>query len=323
MSTDSATWLRLRDGELSGIDAFTQRRLTVTGNLDYAIAFEGLFRLVGGRPPLLHIHDVPVGRHRISTMTMGSGPDVLLLHGLGGTRASLLETAAALSTRYRVHAPDLPGFGSSCKPAVGRYNAPWFADDHARAARRARDRPRARGRQLDGRADRDRDGAHAPRPRRRARAAVPGRGLDPPRLSSHRPPPAPRARDAAPQPAPPAWWPGSSGACSQPRPHRSGGRRPHGRRVPAHLPQRRRALRVPGQRPQHLSRGPARPPRVLPPPGRAGELLPCSSGAATTCSSRPPSAATCASGCPAPSRSSCPTAATCPRSSARRRPTSC
>jgi pimeloyl-ACP methyl ester carboxylesterase len=53
---------------------------------------------------------------------------VLLLHGLGGTRASLLETAAALSTRYRVHAPDLPGFGSSCKPAVGRYNASWFAD---------------------------------------------------------------------------------------------------------------------------------------------------------------------------------------------------
>ncbi len=40
---------------------------------------------------------------------MGTGPDVLLLHGLGGTRASLLETAAALSQRYRVHAPDLPG----------------------------------------------------------------------------------------------------------------------------------------------------------------------------------------------------------------------
>ena len=127
MSTDSATWLALREGTLSGIDALTQRRLTVTGNLDYAIAFEGLFRLIGGRPPLLRIGDVAVGRHRVSTMTMGSGPDVLLLHGLGGTRASLLETAAALSTRYRVHAPDLPGFGSSAKPAVGRYNARWFA----------------------------------------------------------------------------------------------------------------------------------------------------------------------------------------------------
>ncbi len=128
MSTDSRTWMALREGELSGIDAFTQRRLGVTGNLDHAIAFEGLFRLAGARRPLLHIRDIAVGRHRVSTLSMGQGPDVVLLHGLGGTRASLLETAAALSRRYRVHAPDLPGFGSSCKPAVGRYTAGWFAD---------------------------------------------------------------------------------------------------------------------------------------------------------------------------------------------------
>ena len=127
MSTDAATWLALRQGELSGIDAFQQRRLAVRGNLDYAIAFEGMFRLPGGRPPLLQIHDVVAGRQRISTLTMGHGPDVLLLHGLGGTRASLFETSAVLSQRYRVHAPDLPGFGSSSKPARGAYNARWFA----------------------------------------------------------------------------------------------------------------------------------------------------------------------------------------------------
>src|SRR5205085_367430 len=84
--------------------------------------------LAGNRPPLVQIYDVPVGRHRISTLTMGSGPDVLLLHGLGGTRASLFETAAALSREYRVHAPDLPGFGSSSKSARGAYNAAWFAE---------------------------------------------------------------------------------------------------------------------------------------------------------------------------------------------------
>jgi pimeloyl-ACP methyl ester carboxylesterase len=128
MSTDAGTWMRLRRGELSGIEAFQQRLLGVRGNLDYAIAFEGMFRLVGGRPPLLQIHDIPVGRHRISTLTIGRGPDVLLLHGLGGTRASLFETAAALSRSYRVHAPDLPGFGSSSKPSLGGYNARWFAD---------------------------------------------------------------------------------------------------------------------------------------------------------------------------------------------------
>jgi pimeloyl-ACP methyl ester carboxylesterase len=128
LSTDADTWLRLRRGEFSGIEAFGRRLLNVRGNLDHAIAFEGLFRLVGGRPPLLEIHDIPVGRHRISTLTMGRGPDVLLLHGLGGTRASLFETAAALSRTYRVHAPDLPGFGSSGKPALGGYNARWFAE---------------------------------------------------------------------------------------------------------------------------------------------------------------------------------------------------
>jgi pimeloyl-ACP methyl ester carboxylesterase len=128
IATDATTWLALRRGELSGIDAFGQRRLTVRGNLDEAVAFEGLFRLPGGRPPLLQIHDVPVGRYRISTLTMGHGPDVLLLHGLGGTRASLFETAAALSARYRVHAPDLPGFGSSSKPARAPYNARWYSE---------------------------------------------------------------------------------------------------------------------------------------------------------------------------------------------------
>ena len=128
LSTDADTWLRLRRGEFSGVEAFQRRLLGVRGNLDHAVAFEGMFRLLGGRPPLLQINDVPVGRHRISTLTMGNGADVLLLHGLGGTRASLFETAGALSERYRVHAPDLPGFGSSSKPRLGSYNARWFAD---------------------------------------------------------------------------------------------------------------------------------------------------------------------------------------------------
>jgi pimeloyl-ACP methyl ester carboxylesterase len=128
ISTDAETWQALRAGEMSGIDAFGRRRLSVTGNLDYAVGFEGMFRLPGGRPPLLQIHDVPVGRHHVSTLTMGQGPDVLLLHGLGGTRASLFATAAALGQRYRVHAPDLPGFGSSSKPARAPYNARWYAE---------------------------------------------------------------------------------------------------------------------------------------------------------------------------------------------------
>jgi pimeloyl-ACP methyl ester carboxylesterase len=109
IGTDSATWLRLRQGELSGIDAFSERKLYVRGNLDHA-----------------------VGRQRVSTLTMGEGPDVILMHGLGATKASFFDMAAALSKDHRVHAIDLPGFGSSSKPALAPYNVRWYASTVAR-----------------------------------------------------------------------------------------------------------------------------------------------------------------------------------------------
>jgi pimeloyl-ACP methyl ester carboxylesterase len=128
IGTDAATWLQLREGEISGVEAFSQRRLYARGDLDLAVCFEGLFRLPSGRPPLLRIHKVPVGRLKISTLTMGEGPDMLLLHGLGATKASFFDTAAALSRRYTVHALDLPGFGGSSKPATAPYGARYFGN---------------------------------------------------------------------------------------------------------------------------------------------------------------------------------------------------
>ena len=128
IGTDAATWLALREGSLSGVEAFSQRRLYARGDLDLAVGFEGLWRRPDGRPPLLEMHDVHLPGRRISTLTMGSGPDVLLLHGLGGTKASFFDTAAALSHGYRVHALDFPGFGSSSKPATAPYSARWFAE---------------------------------------------------------------------------------------------------------------------------------------------------------------------------------------------------
>jgi pimeloyl-ACP methyl ester carboxylesterase len=127
IGTDAETWCALRQGELSGVEAFSQRRLYARGDLDLAVGFEGLFRLPSGRPPLLRIHDVPVGKLKLSTLTMGEGPDLLLLHGLGGAKSSFYDTAAALSRRYRVHAIDLPGFGGSSKPANAPYGAPYAA----------------------------------------------------------------------------------------------------------------------------------------------------------------------------------------------------
>src|SRR4051794_11958295 len=127
IGTDAETWCALRQGELSGIEAFSRRKLYARGDLDLAVGFEGLFRLPSGRPPLLRIHDVPVGKLKISTLTMGEGPDMLLLHGLGGAKSSFFDTAAVLSRRYRVHAMDLPGFGGSSKPASAPYGAPYAA----------------------------------------------------------------------------------------------------------------------------------------------------------------------------------------------------
>jgi pimeloyl-ACP methyl ester carboxylesterase len=127
VGTDAATWLRLRNGELSGVEAFSQRLLYARGDLDLANGFEGMFRLPDGRPPLMRVHEVKTRGAKVSTLTIGEGPDVLLIHGLGGAKSSFLDTAAALSKRYRVHALDLPGFGGSTKPLFYEYTARSFA----------------------------------------------------------------------------------------------------------------------------------------------------------------------------------------------------
>jgi pimeloyl-ACP methyl ester carboxylesterase/putative sterol carrier protein len=128
IGTDSAAWLALREGRLSGLDAFAQRRLYARGNLDLALGFEGLFRLPGGRPPLLAVSTVEIGGASVSTLIAGSGPEqVVCLHGLGSNKASFFETISALTPEHTVHAIDLPGFGASSKPARAAYDAAWFA----------------------------------------------------------------------------------------------------------------------------------------------------------------------------------------------------
>ena len=128
IGTDAATWLGLREGQVSGLDAFRSRRLWARGNLDLAVAFEGFFQRPHGRPPLLRIHEVRAGKARISTLTAGDGIEtVILIHGLGSNKTSFYETVSALTPQHTVHAIDLPGFGSSSKPLRAPYDAPWFA----------------------------------------------------------------------------------------------------------------------------------------------------------------------------------------------------
>lgn len=129
VTTDAETWLALREGSLSSIQAFSDRRLSARGDLDAAVAFEGRFRLPNGRPPLVRLRDVHLpGGRMVNVLTLGEGTDVVLIHGLGATKTSFFDTASTLAASgYRVHAIDLPGFGSSGKPLLAPYDAPWFA----------------------------------------------------------------------------------------------------------------------------------------------------------------------------------------------------
>jgi pimeloyl-ACP methyl ester carboxylesterase len=128
IGSDAATWIALREGRLSGLDAFAQRRLYARGDLDLALGFEGLFRLPGDRPPLVRVTDTHGRGATIRSLISGQGSDhVICLHGLGSNKASFFETVSALTPDHTVHAIDLPGFGGSSKPARAAYDAPYFA----------------------------------------------------------------------------------------------------------------------------------------------------------------------------------------------------
>jgi len=128
LTLDATTLLALRRGRISGLRAFADGRLAVRGDLNLAASFEGRFALPGGRAPRSRVHELALPGRTLSVLTTGAGPDVLLLHGLGGAKTSFLPIAAALATRFRVHAIDLPGFGASTKPLLAPYTARYFAD---------------------------------------------------------------------------------------------------------------------------------------------------------------------------------------------------
>ena len=61
---------------------------------------------------------VEVSGRRVNLVdTGGDGPALLFVHGLGGLWQNWLLNIPAFMDRYRVLAPDLPGFGASEMPA--------------------------------------------------------------------------------------------------------------------------------------------------------------------------------------------------------------
>jgi pimeloyl-ACP methyl ester carboxylesterase len=64
--------------------------------------------------------------HRVSYRTAGSGPVVLLIHGIAGTSEQWEDVAPILAEDYTVVAPDLLGHGQSAKP-IGDYSLGAYA----------------------------------------------------------------------------------------------------------------------------------------------------------------------------------------------------
>jgi pimeloyl-ACP methyl ester carboxylesterase len=64
---------------------------------------------------------------KIQYVDVGTGPVVVLLHGLGGNSTNWAFNFAALSQKYRVIAPDQIGFGRSDKPLIN-YRVGTYVD---------------------------------------------------------------------------------------------------------------------------------------------------------------------------------------------------
>ena len=125
LTADAETWAQIARDLGGGMDAFRAGRLTVRHDLHLGVGF--LAATADGGEDGLRFAQVETSEGPISVSHAGSGPPVVMLHGLGATKVSFLPTLAALADSYQAIAIDLPGFGDSVKPIRAAYDAPYFA----------------------------------------------------------------------------------------------------------------------------------------------------------------------------------------------------
>ena len=128
LSADRETWSRVARDLRGGMNAFRGGRLQIRDDLHLGVGF--LAATSGSREPSrLVLARVRTAMGNIAVARAGDpeAEHVVMLHGLGGTKASFLPTVAALADQYRVHSIDLPGFGDSVKPLRAAYDPHFFA----------------------------------------------------------------------------------------------------------------------------------------------------------------------------------------------------
>lgn len=127
IEADERVWRAIASDAASGLRAFGSGQLRMRGNLHVGVGF---LSATSGAPAARRLR---FGRTRtsmgeIAHMSAGSGEPVVMIHGLGGTKASFLPTVVALaSAGYRAIAIDQLGFGDSHKPLLAPYDAPFLA----------------------------------------------------------------------------------------------------------------------------------------------------------------------------------------------------
>jgi pimeloyl-ACP methyl ester carboxylesterase len=131
LTADAATWEGIADDVASGMDAFRRGRLRVRRNLHLGVGFLAATSGMEGEGRL-RFRRIQTEAGGYSALEAGSGPPILMLHGLGGTKVSFLPTVAALAPSFRTIAVDLLGFGDSDKPLGASYGPDFQARGVAR-----------------------------------------------------------------------------------------------------------------------------------------------------------------------------------------------
>ena len=127
LTAEQGTWADIADDPQGGMAAFRGGRLAIRRNLHVGVNF--LAAASGSTDPgRLRFSTLRTRCGRVSTLQAGEGEPLVLLHGLGATKAEFLPTVAALAPAgRRLIAIDLPGFGDSDKPLPASYDAAFFA----------------------------------------------------------------------------------------------------------------------------------------------------------------------------------------------------